>query len=320
MIELADISKIDNEETTLYPITRKIAEGTRLGIVGETGAGKSTLLKIMAGLEHPDSGELFFRGEKILGPKEKLVAGHQKIAYLSQHFELPKFISVREFLNRSVQVGETRANSLFKACDILDLLDNETRALSGGEKQRVALAQVITTSPELLILDEPFSNLDQLHKRTIRKTLHHLSQSFVPTMILVSHDPIDVMSWADEIWVLKGGKLVQVGNPKELYYRPKNKYVAGLFGPYSLISNVGLKSDKQDHFKKIGQRYLVRPGQIQLKEAEPKRQGIVQEVLFKGSYDELFIVSEKETLIVYSEPDRYNVLDVVPISISVLPY
>jgi ABC-type sugar transport system ATPase subunit len=142
-------------------------------------------------------------------------------------------------------------------CHIRHLLRRKTDELSGGEKQRIALARVLFSSPRLLLLDEPFSNLDVGHKTVLKKVIDSISEHLKVSCILVSHDPLDVLSWADEIVVMENGSIVQTGSPHEVYYQPVSEYTAGLFGPYNLIdaSSFGLSSER---------RLFLRPEQLEI--------------------------------------------------------
>jgi iron(III) transport system ATP-binding protein len=208
----------------------------RIAIAGETGSGKSTLLKIIAGLVQPDTGEVIFEKERVRGADEKLVAGHPRISYLSQHFELPKFLRVEQVLAYANTLDEHEANTLYEVCQIDHLLKRRTDQLSGGEKQRIAIARLLISTPKLLLLDEPFSHLDMVHKNTLKTVIRDIGEKLKITCILVSHDPMDTLSWADKIIIMKDGKIVQKGAPEHVYKEPVNEYVAGLFGKYNLLT------------------------------------------------------------------------------------
>jgi ABC-type sulfate/molybdate transport systems ATPase subunit len=125
---------------------------------------------------------------------------------------------------------------LYEVCRIGHLLRRKTDQLSGGERQRIALARLLSTSPRLLLLDEPYSNLDPGHKNILRSVVRDVSEKLKITCILVSHDPLDVLSWAQEILVLEGGRMIQKGGPEQVYRRPVSEYEAGLFGSYTMIT------------------------------------------------------------------------------------
>lgn len=299
-LKVVRIQKHGEDSEVLREISFTQKKLQRIAIAGETGSGKSSLLKIIAGLMQPDSGEIFFKNEKVEGPEEKLVPVHPEIAYLSQHFELAKFLTVEQVLSYSNTLTEKEASRIYKVCQITHLLERKTDQLSGGERQRIALARLITSWPQLLLLDEPFSNLDLGHKNILKNVISEISKEFSITCILVSHDPADILSWADEILVLKEGKLVQKGTPKEIYNTPINEYVAGLFGKYNLIKTADfLGFEEQGNSSDAIKLLLIRPEQLAIvKESNSGIKGIVKEVGFFGAYYELEVKVSEEKIIV----------------------
>jgi ABC-type sulfate/molybdate transport systems ATPase subunit len=223
-------------------------KGQRLAIVGETGSDKSNLLKMIAGLAAPAQGKVYFEGERVLGPLERLIPGQPGIAYLSQHFELWQNYRVSEVLSYANDMSPEESTTLYRLCDIAHLLDRRTDQLSGGERQRIALARLLVRPPRLLLLDEPFSNLDMIHKRTLKQTIRESANHFDISLVLVSHDPVDILSWADEVLILKDGQLIQQGPPREVYTLPKDEYAAALLGDYTLTDGRFLRPDAQTAF------------------------------------------------------------------------
>ncbi|GGB00274.1 ABC transporter ATP-binding protein [Puia dinghuensis] len=235
-------------EVALQHIIFTLTKSQRLAIVGETGSGKSTLLKIIAGLATPQQGSVFFQSNRVSGPLERLIPGEPGIAYLSQHFELWHNYRVEEVLDYNNDLDASEAANLYSLCHIDHLLHRRTDQLSGGERQRIALARLLVHPPRLLLLDEPFSNLDMIHKRTLKTVIRNIAQRFDITIILVSHDPYDTLTWASEIIVLREGRLVQQGTPREVYGHPRDEYVAGLLGDYTLINGVFIRPEAQTAF------------------------------------------------------------------------
>ncbi len=275
-----------------------------LGIAGETGSGKSSLLKIIAGLMEADRGTVFFQNERILGPNEKLIAGHKSIAYLSQHFELRNHYRVEELMEMAMQVDPEIANRIFSLCQVEHLLKRRTDRLSGGEKQRIAIARLLITFPKLLILDEPYSNLDHAHKNIMKSVLRSIDEELNISCILVSHDPADLLSWADTIIVMKDGMIVQQAEPRMVYEQPINEYVATLFGK---INRISINNHEQ----------LVRPEQLIIGNGHPSTlSGIVQSVKYYGSYYELEIDSSGNMLTVRSAHGAFDIGQQVSLSLS----
>lgn len=315
LLEVIGVSaKYDDSETILNGVNFSLGQHENLAIIGETGSGKSTLLKIIGGLVQPETGSVLFKNERVKGPEEKLIPGHDDILYLSQHFELPKFVKVEETLQNPYRLSEEQADEICQACDIALLLKKDTRHLSGGEKQRVALAKLLFLLPDLLLLDEPFSNLDVIHKRAMKAVVDKINSQLDTTCILVSHDPLDILSWAGKVIVLKSGTEVQMGTAKELYEQPRNTYVAGLFGAYSLIDPLEWNLDATGKCILEG-HVMVRPERFCVsKENVEAIKGKVIKTRYLGSHDELEVEIFEKVVHVRALVGEYNVEDTVYVS------
>jgi ABC-type Fe3+/spermidine/putrescine transport system ATPase subunit len=289
----------------------------KIAIAGETGSGKSTLLKMIAGLIQPDSGSVSFDREQIAGPDDKLVPGHPGIAYLSQHFELQKFLRVEQVLEYANKLTGDEAKTLFEICRIDHLMKRKTDELSGGEKQRIAIARLLISAPRMLLLDEPFSNLDMTQRNTLKTVLEDICKGLKITCILVSHDPQDVLTWADRILIMRHGKVVQKGTPENVYKMPVNAYTAGLFGKFSSIS-VAETILPLPVRGRIRQRELyVRPENLQLVPRGAKSvKGKITKVTFTGNSYELEVETAREELLIQTEKSAYEAGGTVYISLS----
>jgi ABC-type Fe3+/spermidine/putrescine transport system ATPase subunit len=298
LLTVTEISLHENGVTVLHPIRFTQQQGQKLALAGESGAGKSTLLQTIAGLIQPTTGEVRVNGSRVWGPVDVLVPGHPGVAYLSQKSDLPRSLRVEQVLRYANKRPQPEAQALYELCRISHLMARRTDQLSGGEQQRVALARLLLGSPTLLLLDEPFSNLDRVHKRILQGIIQELSSRLGITCLLVSHDVADMLSWADDILVLERGQLVQQGPPEQIYRQPVNEYTAALFGDYNLLRG----SDRQ-HFASDTPReapntpLLVRPEHFLLGPAERGgRAGIVQAVRFFGSYYEVEVALAESTI------------------------
>lgn len=266
----------------------------KLALIGETGSGKSTLLKTIAGFIKPKSGIILFEGKKVLGPDWQLVAGEKGIAYLSQHFELRNNYRMEELLLYANELTQEEANELYKICRIDHLMKRNSYELSGGEKQRLALARLLVSKPQLLILDEPYSNLDLIHRNILKQVIEDVCKRFHITCLLTSHEPADVLPWADEIIVLQQGKIIQKGTAEEIYKNPVSEYAAGLLGNYNLI-----KKEDCKYFKigAIAKDVYVRPEQIiNATEGNDTIKGKIIAQRFMGNYYEVDIASGNFTI------------------------
>lgn len=275
------------KNATVGEISFDLSAGHRLGIAGETGAGKSSLLKMIAGLLQPDRGEIRFEGSRVLGPEERLLPGHSGIAYLSQHYELINHYRVVEFLALTSLVEASEAEKLYALCGIDSLLQRKTTQLSGGERQRVALASALGKKPRLLLLDEPFSNLDASQKEKIKELLIGVEQEVGLTPLIVSHDAADLLSWADTLLLMQQGKLVQQGSPHHLYLHPVNSYCAGLLGPYATVPADWVASLAKRPAASLPREVFLRPEYVDIdlqEPASPAARATIEAVDFMGSH------------------------------------
>jgi ABC-type Fe3+/spermidine/putrescine transport system ATPase subunit len=285
----------------------------KIAIIGETGSGKSTLLKMIAGLVQPGSGQIYLKQQRVLGPDEQLIAGHPSIGYLSQYFELRNNYWVYELLEYANQLTQQEANTIYAVCRIEHLLQRRTNQLSGGEKQRVALARLLTTRPRLLLLDEPFSNLDLGHKSIIKKVIDDITSQLDITCLMASHDAPDLLSWASTILVMRDGQLIQQGSPQQVYRQPVDEYCAALLGPYNLLDNELAAICNIEPVQ--GKRVLVRPGQVDVS-ANGSNNGTVTKALFCGSYHTIEVLIGGRHILVNTGNSTFAAGDIVSVSIA----
>lgn len=235
LLQVKSISKQDERGFHLSNINFTQAFQQNITIAGETGSGKTTLLKIIAGLAQPDMGEVIFRNEKVIGPADQLIPGNKLIAYLSQDFRLPHFLRVEQILEYANEWPTEKAEKLFSLCGITHLFKRRTDELSGGEQQRIAIARLLIMDPKLFLLDEPFSNMDPANKDLLKNIFKEIGREFNMSFIMISHDPVDTLPWADEIIVMKDGKIIEKNSPELIYSKPAYSYTAALFGKYNLL-------------------------------------------------------------------------------------
>ncbi len=323
LLHVSGISKKDERGFELKTVSFSMAPFSKLAIAGETGSGKTTLLKIIAGLAQPDTGEVFFNGERVLGPAHKLIPGHPGIAYLSQQFELPHHLRVEQVLEYANELSEKEAHSLFEVCRISHLLKRRTDQLSGGERQRIAIARLLIGSPKLLLLDEPFSNTDMIHKNMLKSILHYVGERLKISCVMISHDPLDSLPWADTIMVLRSGELVQSGSPYQLYAQPVNEYVAGLFGKYQLADEEMGRTFRQLPPVSEGRNVFLRPENFQI--ADEDEQGVhptgtITRILFYGSYYDLEVLVGDSMITVRSTDNSFETGDTVAVAFTPMLY
>ncbi len=225
----------DQAKKALNNINFRVDQGDILAIVGESGGGKSTLIKLIYGILDATEGTVHFKDFQILGPKFNLVPGHDDIKYLSQHLELVNYATVYDNVGKYIsnidnEFKKNRVETILESVGLLDVKHKIPKDLSGGQKQRVALARAIAKTPQLLILDEPFANIDTILKYELRDNLFELFKKLNISIIFSTHDLQDALGFADKLLVIKGGEVVQFGKPISIYNSPVNLYVAQLFG------------------------------------------------------------------------------------------
>ena len=320
IISLSGVSKQypGNNKGGVLNIDLTINEGEFVAIIGESGSGKSTLLKLIFGLLAPDEGTVFFRDKKVLGPHEKLIPGHERMKFVAQDFNLNTYASVYDNI-ASMLSNDDLASKKEKTLEMMEFLRIEhlaykrTVELSGGEQQRVAIARAIINQPEVLLLDEPFSQIDTILKHELRQDLKRLSQFLGITIILVSHDPMDGLSLADKIVILKDCRLVQSGAPAEVVRSPRIGYVASLLGDANVLDpasaaavlNIQLKPD---------QNLVVYPHQIDTTSGEVS--GMVKKVLYKLFHEEVIIHTHGLDLVAHAQPFTFQVGDEISFSVN----
>ena len=281
-------------DSVLENIDFNVKKGMQLSIIGESGCGKSSLLKIIYGLLDCENGTIFWNDIQILGPKFHLVPGMPFIKYLAQDFDLMPFITVGEnvgkFLSNFYPIEkQNRIDELLNLVEMTEFKHVKAKFLSGGQMQRVALARVLAQEPEILLLDEPFSHIDNFRKNDLRRKIFTYLKEKQITTIVASHDINDVLSFSDEVIVLKDKTILEKASPKELYFHPKHKYTAALFGEVNEIET-------------DGKLQLVYPNQLQIVEKSNLKVE-VKSSYFKGKFYLIEAKYENQILFFENEID-----------------
>ena len=243
MLSVKNISFSYSKSQILSGISLSVKRGDYLAIVGESGSGKSTLLKLIYGEYDLDEGKILWNGSAVLGPKDKLVVGHGFMKYVAQEFDLMPFTTVSENIGTHLsnfypKEKEKRIKELLKVVELEEFSSTKVKLLSGGQKQRLALAKAIAKQPEVLLLDEPFSHIDNFKKQSLRKSLFQFLKTKQITCIVATHDKNDVLAFADHMAVLNNGKIILKGPPKKLYKDPQYDLVAAFFSDYCILNDV----------------------------------------------------------------------------------
>lgn len=235
MLEIKNLSFRYKEAPVLQNIHFSLNKGENLSVIGESGCGKSTLLKLVYGLLQPEKGEIYWHGKKLLGPDFNLIPGEGFMKYVAQDFGLMPFTTVEENVGRNLsnmfpEKKRKRIHELLELVEMTGFAKTKARFLSGGQQQRVALASALAKEPEVMLLDEPFSNIDNFKKNKLRRELFTYFRENKITCLVATHDNADSLAYADNILVLKDGKQLQYGRPETVYNNPANFYTASLFG------------------------------------------------------------------------------------------
>ena len=241
MLQLQNISFSYLDQPTLKNVDFSLTKGKTLAIIGESGCGKSTLLKLIYGLHDLNSGQIYWNDTEVLGPKYHLIPGMDYMKYLAQDFDLMPFITVAENVGKYLSniykdKKNQRIAELLDIVEMSELAHVKAKYLSGGQMQRIALARVLALEPEVLLLDEPFSHIDNFRKNSLRRKLFAYLKEKQITTIVATHDSSDVLSFADEALVMQNGTLLAQHTPQNLYQNPKSHYIASLFGDVNTVT------------------------------------------------------------------------------------
>ncbi len=295
ILELNNLTKMYDENNGVKDFNLHVSRGEFITLLGPSGCGKTTTLNLVSGFLSADSGQIIMDGKDIsnLPPEDR------KVSTVFQNYALFPHMTVIENVSYGIRYFKklSKKKAIVAAQEYVDLVgltgyENQNPGnLSGGQQQRVALARSIATGAEILLLDEPLSNLDVALRTHLRKELKDIQQKTDTTMIYVTHDQEEGLSLSDRIVVMDKGQIIQVGTPKEIYYNPANHYVADFVG------NSNFMMDEQ------GNQYIVRPEDINL-EHDPEGYYVISEAMFLGNRTEYVLESQQEKIEVHLQGIR----------------
>jgi ABC-type Fe3+/spermidine/putrescine transport system ATPase subunit len=226
----------------LKALNFSVKAGEQVSIIGESGSGKSTLLKAVYGEFDINEGQIFWNETEILGPKYNLVVGYDFMKYVTQEFDLMPFITVEENVGKFLsnffpEEKQIRVAELLDVVELTAFAKTKVKLLSGGQKQRVALARAIAKQPEIILLDEPFSHIDNFKKQSLRRNLFGYLKEKNIACLVATHDKEDVLGYADTMLVLHDNTIIANNTPENLYKNPENGLTASFFGEFNKLNN-----------------------------------------------------------------------------------
>jgi iron(III) transport system ATP-binding protein len=238
-VEVEGLSKRFGTVTALRDVSVRAAPGTVLALLGPSGCGKTTLLRCIAGLETPDAGEIVVGGRRLTADGRSVPPEQRHVGMVFQDWALFPHLDVGANVGYGLPRPERRSGRVEEALAMVGLAgmgDRSPGTLSGGQQQRVALARALAPRPSVLLLDEPFSNLDTSLRVQVRVEVHRLLAELEITTVFVTHDQEEAFVLGDEVAVLRNGVVEQQGPPSELYARPASPWVAGFVGDANLLA------------------------------------------------------------------------------------
>jgi ABC-type Fe3+/spermidine/putrescine transport system ATPase subunit len=297
MLQVQNLSFSYSKIDVLKHVSFTVKPGEQLSIIGESGSGKSTLLKLLYGEFDLDAGHILWKDTEILGPKYNLVVGYDFMKYVAQEFDLMPFTSVAEnvgaFLsNFYPEEKQERIKELLEVVELTAFAKVKVKTLSGGQKQRVAIARALAKEPEIMLLDEPFSHIDNFKKQSLRRNVFKYLKIKNIACVVATHDREDVLGFADRMLILNNHEIEVEGTPEDLFKTPKTPLIASFFGEFNIIDN------------KIIYAY-----QIEVVEAS-ELEAVVNAVYFKGNY---FLIQAdlNGELVLFESSKRFDVGELV---------
>ena len=240
ILDVKQLSHSFEEKEALTNLNFSIENNSIVSVLGPSGCGKTTLIRLIAGLEQIQKGEIFLEKSLVANKNLNVPPEKRPISYVFQDFALFPHMTVLEnvsFAAGSKSNKKQLIDQVIHLAKVENFLEKYPHSLSGGEQQRVALARSIAVQPKLLLLDEPFSDLDINLKREIIDDTLHLINSLESSAIVVTHNAEEAMFLSDAILVMEKGKLIQIGTPHDIYFKPSNLYVASLFGETNIFQS-----------------------------------------------------------------------------------
>ncbi len=280
--------KFDNTEV-LKDINLQVKQGEIVTLLGDSGCGKSTLLRIVAGLERNDGGSVAINGKTVADSSSFLSPQKRNISFVFQDYALYPHLNVEQNIafalkDASKDEKKSAVGNIAEVLGIQELLKRSPHELSGGQQQRVAIARALVVNPELLLLDEPFSNLDTNLKNSVTIELRAIIKKLNIGALMVTHNRLEALNMSDRIAILNDGIIEQIDTPKNIYTKPHTKHVARFIGEISFIKYEG---------KSVG----VRPEECSFSFKDGKLECEIVSVVFNGDSKTIMVKTKNEDIL-----------------------
>ena len=296
-VELKNINKNFGDYKASDNVNFGVEKGKLIGLLGPSGSGKTTILRMIAGLETPDSGDIIIDGVRV----NDLAASKRGIGFVFQNYALFRYMTVYDNIAFGLRVQKAdkkkideRVRELIKLIGLEGLEKRYPSQLSGGQRQRVAFARALAPNPQLLLLDEPFAEIDAKVRKELRSWLREMIEKLGVTSIFVTHDQDEAIEVADEIIITNKGRIEQTGTPIEIYHNPKTAFTASFFGETTFVDDYS-KFHNFEHIENV-EKAIVRPEFVKVtKKNEVQKykssasHGVTKNVLFRGDSIEVVV-------------------------------
>lgn len=318
MIRLEQVCKsYDRQVQAVSGLDLCIERGMLVALLGPSGCGKTTTLRLLAGLEQPDQGRIWLAGQYIAAPHVWVAPEHRQIGMVFQDYALFPHLSIGDNIAFPLtqQPPATRRQRIHELLDMVGLAGMERRyphQLSGGQQQRVALARALAANPLVVLLDEPFSNLDAALRKSTRSEVRRILKQSGTTTLFVTHDQEEAFTVADRVVVMFHGKIAQVGTPRQIYLQPATRQVASFVGEASFLPATAHGSTASTVLGTVplatplhgAIETLVRPEAVQVQQvaADEVGHGVIERVEFSGAHQSLSVRCHDGTLLLARIP------------------
>ena len=297
-IVCSEIDKRFGRVVALEGFSLEVAGGEVLSLLGPSGCGKTTALRVVAGFEDPDAGSVTIRGRKVVGERDTVPPEQRRVGMVFQDYALFPHMDVAGNIGYGLEADDRaeRVREIISLVGLEDKADRMPHELSGGEQQRVALARALAPRPEVILLDEPFSNLDATLRVRMRRDVRRILKWAGATAIFVTHDQEEALAIADVVAVMREGRVVQVGTPQALYLRPTDRWVAGFIGEGGFVTGEAMPGRVETplgtfpHFGSVRGpvEVMVRPEWIHLEPAEDGAARVIDQEFY--GHDQLILI------------------------------